>query len=265
MKKLFVATALIAVIAASVFAFAACNNDTASTDAVEGWSANCTFLGDTSTATINFVSDKHWRVDVGGFAEESSVNTNYCRGEYYFDGEVGKSDLHMMMLAGEKWLFDEFGEDEQNNGNDPAYDPANVKLLDRERNTVANGEWVVYSPDDNGVYKVEVFLEGALGFMAGLLGEEEAIMSFSFYPPQDGTLGSNGDMSPVPPSEGPNMMAVIIAVPIAVVVVIVAVVVTVVLVKKNKKKKAAQSAAGEESTETSAPDETSSDGDSAEE
>lgn len=262
MRKFFVGIVLVAVIAFSVFAFVACDSGY-TPNAEEGWSADTQFLRGNISATINFVSDKHWRVDIGGAMADLSVNDNWCRGEYFFEGAVGESALHMWLYGPEDYLFEEFGEEEQNNVNDPAYDPSSVRMIDENDQAVDYGQEVVFYPDEAGVYTVRLTLYGWMEDIFNLGGDPaDAYMVFLFYPPQDGTLGSNGDLSPVPPSTGPNMMAIIIGVSVAVVVVIVAIVVTVVLVKKNKKKKAA--AGNAEAAEKSASDaETPTDGEDA--
>lgn len=248
MRKLFIGLVLIAVIAGSLFAFVACNDEPYVPTIEQGWSAKTEFLAESSNGVINFVSAKHWRVDVGGMAASfiPDDNDNWCRGEYRFEGEVGKSDLHMILLGEDDWYFEEFEEDEMDNDNSPAYDPQNVVLLDADGKEVPHGEEAVFAPDEAGVYNFTILLKGALGNIANMGGSpEEGMLKFAFYPPQDGTLGSNGDMAPPPPSSGPDMFAIIIAVPIAAVVLIVGIVVTVVLVKKNKKKKAAAAAAND--------------------
>lgn len=242
MRKFFIGIVLIAVIAASVFAFVACNQ-TYTPTVEEGWSADTEMLRGVISATINFVSDAHWRIDIGGSMASLSVNDNWCRGTYWFEGAVGESPLHMALNGPEDYYFEEFGADEQDNDNDPAYDPSSVRILDEDNNVLEYGEEMVFYPDEAGVYTLRLTLYGFFGNIADAGGNpEDAYMIFMFYPPQDGTLGSNGDLSPVPPSSGPNMLAVIIAVPIAAVVLIVGIIVAVVLVKKNKKKKAARAA-----------------------
>lgn len=249
MRKFFIGIVLIAIIAASVFAFAACNQ-TYTPTVEEGWSANTEMLRGMISATINFVSDTHWRVDIGGSMADLSVNDNWCRGTYRFEGAVGESPLHMVLNGPEDYYFDEFGADEQDNDNDPAYDPSSVRIIDEEGNTLEYGEEMVFHPDEAGVYTVRLTLYGWMDDLFTAGGDpEDAYMVFMFYPPQDGTLGSNGDLSPVPPSSGPNMLAVIIAVPVAAVVLIVGIIVAAVLVKKNKKKKATQAAAQAEQSD----------------
>ena len=243
MRKFLIAFATIALVAVFLFAFAACN-DTYTPTVKQGWSAETEMLRGMITSTINFVSDTHWRVDIGGKMASWSENDNWCRGEYWFEGAVGESPLHMSLNGPEGYYFDEFGADEQNNNNDPKYDPSSVRIIDADGNAVDYDEEMIFYPDEAGVYTIRLTL---YGFMDKLLNSggtaEDGYMVFAFYPPQDGTLGSNGDMAPVQPGSGPDLFAIIIAVPIVVVVLIVGIVVTVVLVKKNKKKKAAAAAA----------------------
>ena len=87
MRKLFIGLVLIAVIAGSLFAFVACNDEPYVPTIEQGWSAKTEFLAESSNGVINFVSAKHWRVDVGGMAASfiPDDNDNWCRGEYRFE------------------------------------------------------------------------------------------------------------------------------------------------------------------------------------
>ena len=245
MKKFFVVILAMALIAVSLFAFVAC--DSGDPDVVEGWEpSNDKILRGVLSGTLSFVSSEHYMLRIEGFGSLNK-NTNWARGEYWFEGEVGKSPLHMKQWGPDKWVYEEFGEDEMNNANDPEYDPSSCRLLGNDNKPVEEYEQeVVFEPDENGVYTVRFCLYGYFDDLAEAGGgEEDSWFVFKFLPPQDGTLGTNGELSPVQPGSGPDMFAVIIAVPIAAVVLIAGIIVTVVLVKKNKKKKAAAAKAGE--------------------
>lgn len=213
----------------------ACNGDgSKSVDAADcAWYANTEFfntglaaaLGFSSTGQLRLINEEWFEIEVSGTAGDMSENPKWAQGPYYFEGAPGKSALHMTCRDN--------GEVES----EPDYDPANIKMLDADKNEVERGTEVVYYPDENGVYTVYLRLTGALGNIASAGGsEDDATLVFEFKPPQDGSIPDG--KAPALPENPVNMLYVIIFVPIAVVVLIVALIVTVVLVRKKKKKSA---------------------------
>ena len=115
------------------------------------------------TGTLAFVSEKHWIMEIGGSAADMSANDNWCRGEYYFEGDEGRSLLHISLYGPEDYYFEEFGADEMYNQNDPAYDPSSARLVGNDGEPVeAYGEEVVIAPDANGSYVIRVTVYGAM-------------------------------------------------------------------------------------------------------
>ena len=115
------------------------------------------------TGTLTFVSEKHWIMEIGGSAAAISENDNWCRGEYYFEGDEGRSLLHISLYGPEDYYFEEFGADEMYNQNDPAYAPSSARLVGNDGEPVeAYGEEVVIEPDANGSYVIRVTLYGAM-------------------------------------------------------------------------------------------------------
>lgn len=244
MRRKFTVVFLAAVISVcSVLGLCACNdNGVPSTDtAVESaWYANTEFMnsglasafGFSSTGQLRLINENWFEIEVAGAAGDMSENPKWAQGPYYFEGEPGKSALHMTCR------------DNGEVGDEPDYDPANVKMLDADKNEVERGTEVVYHPDENGVYTVYLRLTGALGAIASAGGSvDDATLVFRLKPPQDGSIPDG--KAPAMPEDPVNMLYVIIFVPIAVVVLIVALIVTIVLVRKKKKKRACQSVQSE--------------------
>ena len=126
------------------------------------------------TGTLAFVSEKHWIMYIGGSAADLSANDNWCRGEYYFEGDEGRSLLHISLYGPEDYYFEEFGADEMYNQNDPAYDPYSARLVDNDGEPVeAYGEEVVIAPDANGSYVIRVTLYGAMEQILNAGGTKE--------------------------------------------------------------------------------------------
>lgn len=236
MRKLFVGIFAIALIAVSLFAFVACDEDgVALAESEKKWYADGEMFWGIMSARFSIVSETEWQVNTvmgdNEYADPSqNENPMWCRGTYSFDGVPGQSDLHITLM--ETWP----GDDD--------YDPSNVRLLDANKNVVDFGTEVVLSPNEKGQYMVMVQMpeQASLGDLS--------IFFFTFEPPQE--LGGfvSGEDVYAPPAEG-NPLGTIIGVTVAIVVVIVAaIVVTVVLVKKNKKKKAAAAAAESGAGET---------------
>ena len=126
------------------------------------------------TGTLTFVSEKHWIMEIGGSAADFSNNDNWCRGEYYFEGDEGRSLLHISLYGPEDYYFEEFGADEMYNQNDPAYDPSFARLVSNDGEPVeAYGEEVVIAPDANGSYVIRVTLYGAMEQILNAGGTKE--------------------------------------------------------------------------------------------
>ncbi len=238
MRKLFIGLVLIAVIAGSLFAFVACNEnrialaeseETAEPEEGKCWWADSTIYLGIVSGRLGMVSETEWQVNTtmgeNEYADTSeNENPMWCRGTYYFDGVPGESDLHITLM--ETWP----GDDD--------YDPSNVRLTDNDFNAIDFGKELVISPDENGTYLIRVKMinpdYGGLGTFKFYLSPPSVMEGF--MTPEDAAA---------PPPSG-NDLAVVIGVGVAVVVVIIAaIVVTVVLVKKNKKKKAAAAAAND--------------------
>ena len=126
------------------------------------------------TGMLTFVSEKHWIMYIGGSAANMSTNDNWCRGEYYFEGDVGRSPLHISLYGPEDYYFEEFGADEMYNQNDPAYDPSSVRLVGNDGEPVeAYGEEVVIAPDANGSYVIRVTVYGVMEQILNAGGTKE--------------------------------------------------------------------------------------------
>ena len=126
------------------------------------------------TGKLTFVSEKHWIMEIGGSAADMSANDNWCRGEYYFEGDEGRSLLHISLYGPDDYYFEEFGADEMYNQNDPAYDPSSVRLVGNDGEPVkAYGEEVVIAPDANGSYVIRVTLYGAMEQILNAGGTKE--------------------------------------------------------------------------------------------
>ena len=260
MRKKFVILFLVAIFAISLFAFVACDVSGSvayasaapseegpvegEEEANGGWKADSSACRGLITGTLTFVSEKHWIMYIGGSAADMSTNDNWCRGEYYFEGDVGRSPLHISLYGPEDYYFEEFGADEMYNQNDPAYDPSSVRLVGNDGEPVeAYGEEVVIEPDANGSYVIRVTVYGVMDRILNAGGtKEDGWFVYTLTPPQDGTQGSGGVVTAPPEGGGPDLLAIIIAVPIAAVVLIAGIVVTIILVRKNKKKKEAAAA-----------------------
>ena len=262
MRKFFVGIVLAAMIAVSIFAFTACNDEKYVPTAEQGWSASTEWLKSDgmfdSTALLSFTTAEMWRLDVGGAAAQMGDNSNWCQGAYWFEGSVGESPLHMVLYSTETYLENAPDTDP----NPSIYDPANIALLDADDNIVEKDVEVVYLPDENGIYTIRARGINAFGIF-GVADVEAITMTFLFYPPQDGTLGLGGEIIAVPDTDGLGMYETIGIIVAVVVVVIVAVVVTIVVVKKKKKKKAAALAAGEDAETTYPADDSDEGGGSA--
>ena len=126
------------------------------------------------TGTLTFVSERHWIMEIGGSAADMSANDNWCRGEYYFEGDEGRSLLHISLYGPEDYYFEEFGADEMYNQNDPAYDPSSVRLVGNDGEPVkAYGEEVVIAPDANGSYVIRVTVYGVMDQIFNAGGTKE--------------------------------------------------------------------------------------------
>ena len=126
------------------------------------------------TGTLTFVSEKHWIMYIGGSAADMSKNDNWCRGEYYFEGDEGRSLLHISLYGPEDYYFEEFGADEMYNQNDPAYDPSSARLVGNDGEPVeAYGEEVVIAPDANGSYVIRVTVYGVMDQIFNAGGTKE--------------------------------------------------------------------------------------------
>ena len=126
------------------------------------------------TGKLTFVSEKHWIMYIGGQAADMSKNDNWCRGEYYFEGDEGRSLLHISLYGPEDYYFEEFGADEMYNQNDPAYDPSSVRLVGNDGEPVeAYGEEVVIEPDANGSYVIRVTVYGVMEQILNAGGTKE--------------------------------------------------------------------------------------------
>ena len=126
------------------------------------------------TGTLTFVSEKHWIMYIGGSAADFSNNDNWCRGEYYFEGDEGRSLLHISLYGPEDYYFEEFGADEMYNQNDPAYDPSSARLVGNDGEPVeAYGEEVVIAPDANGSYVIRVTVYGVMDQILNAGGTKE--------------------------------------------------------------------------------------------
>ena len=126
------------------------------------------------TGTLTFVSEKHWIMYIGGQAADMSANDNWCRGEYYFEGDEGRSLLHISLYGPEDYYFEEFGADEMYNQNDPAYDPSSARLVGNDGEPVeAYGEEVVIAPDANGSYVIRVTVYGVMEQILNAGGTKE--------------------------------------------------------------------------------------------
>ena len=244
MKKTFFGIVLIAVVAISLFAFVACNDDV---ELVQGdWYATTTWmdtddavalLGGKSTAALNFYSETRWSIEVGGAVATfpGNNNLNWCQGEYYFEGEVGTSTLYIKLYDKEAYVASEPEKDP----NPSIYDPANVTLLDADGNDAGKNNWVALKPDEDGVYIIKARGAGLFGELIGAADINLVTMTFRFQPPMGATqLGSGGELV-APPDAGGIGLGGIIGIAVAVIVVVIAaIVVTVVVVKKKKKAKA---------------------------
>lgn len=241
MRKFLIAFATIALVAVFLFAFAACNQGD---NVSRGWVASIK-TGVNMTATVSFLAgdtedDLLWRafVNTGGMEEGydqgANNNNNWCNGHYYFDGEPGKSTLHMMLYD-----HDAYVEATGDTGTDITniYDPSNVRLLDENGKRVDFNTYIDIEPDEDGGYTF-TFVLVPISFV------EKANFTATIIPPQDGTMGSGGEAVYAPEPEGLNFIETVVAIVVPVgVVVIAGIVVAVILVKKNKKKKAAAAAA----------------------
>jgi|GEM_PF-1555438 len=126
------------------------------------------------TGKLTFVSEKHWIMYIGGSAADMSANDNWCRGEYYFEGDEGRSLLHISLYGPEDYYFEEFGADEMYNQNDPAYDPSYARLVGNDGEPVeAYGEEVVIAPDANGSYVIRVTVYGVMDQILNAGGTKE--------------------------------------------------------------------------------------------
>ncbi len=126
------------------------------------------------TGTLTFVSEKHWIMYIGGSGADMSANDNWCRGEYYFEGDEGRSLLHISLYGPEDYYFEEFGADEMYNQNDPAYDPSSARLVGNDGEPVeAYGEEVVIAPDANGSYVIRVTVYGVMDQIFNAGGTKE--------------------------------------------------------------------------------------------
>ena len=208
MRKKFAILFLVAIFAISLFAFVACDvsgsvayasaapseegpvegEEEAYASAapseegpVEGeeeangdWKADSSACRGLITGTLTFVSEKHWIMYIGGSAADMSTNDNWCRGEYYFEGDVGRSPLHISLYGPEDYYFEEFGADEMYNQNDPAYDPSSARLVGNDGEPVeAYGEEVVIAPDANGSYVIRVTVYGVMDQIFNAGGTKE--------------------------------------------------------------------------------------------
>lgn len=260
MRKFFIGIVLIAIIAASVFAFAACDDNENDIDLTPSWSVNTEWLDtplallvtqESSTGVLSFVDETRWRIDVGGGAAKMGENSNWCQGTYYFADENGEPggipglDPLVMLLFDTEAYIESNPDDE----NPEIYDPANIALVDPVTDEpVDKNIEVVYYPDENGVYIVKARGINEFAIMGAGAYKDEITMTYEFYPPQDGTLGLGGAPAPLPP-EGKKDYGPIIGGVVGGVAAVVIIVVIVVLVKKNKKKKAAQAAAQAEQSD----------------
>ena len=241
MRKFLIAFATIALVAVFLFAFAACNQGD---NVSRGWVASIK-TGINMTATVSFLAgetedDLLWRAFVNtggmeqGYDQGANNNNNWCNGHYYFDGEPGKSTLHMMLYD-----HDAYVEATGDTGTDitNTYDPSNVRLLDENGKRVDFNTYIDIEPDEDGGYTF-TFVLVPISFA------EKANFTATIIPPQDGTMGSGGEAVYAPEPEGLNFVETVVAIAVPVgVVVIAGIVVAVILVKKNKKKKAAAAAA----------------------
>ena len=268
MRKLFVGIFAIALIAVSLFAFVACDEEppknTETADVEEAWYADTEWLdsplalavtGESSTGMLSFDDATHWKVVVGGGAEVFGDNSNWCNGTYYFVGEDGEAGvpgedpLHLLLFDYDAYVADggDPGTDEKD-----TYNPDNVALVDPETDeTVDKNVEVVYYPDENGVYIIKARGINMFAVMGAGGYKDEITMTYNFRPPQDGTLGLEpGATAPLPPA-GTKDVGPIVGISIGVIAgIAIIVTVTVVLVKKNKKKKAAAAAAESGAGET---------------
>lgn len=167
MRKFFIGIVLIAIIAASVFAFAACDDNENDIDLTPSWSVNTEWLDtplallvtqESSTGVLSFVDETRWRIDVGGGAAKMGENSNWCQGTYYFADENGEPggipglDPLVMLLFDTEAYIASNPDDE----NPEIYDPANIALVDPVTDEpVDKNIEVVYYPDENGVYIVK--------------------------------------------------------------------------------------------------------------
>lgn len=262
MRRSFVGIVLIVLIAVSLFAFAACNNNKASSDSGDGSSEGSWVVRVENpagmAAEVTFTSNGLWRmfVNTGGLEEGqgqgSNDNNNWCNGNYYFDGEPGESTLYMCLYD-----YDAYVEATGDAGTDASntYNPGNVRMLDANNDRIDFNVYYQAEPDANGSYEfcVELIPMAAVAEIAGI--PEYARFRFDFTPPQDGTLGTDDVPQPVAPVDGLTFIDIIIIIAVvAGVVIIAAIVVIVVAVKKKKKKKAAALAEGEGAESSSADD-----------
>ena len=248
MKKTFFGIVLIAVVAISLFAFVACNDAVAYAEAepdgawyaITDWMDSddaVALLGGKSTAALNFYSETRWSIIVGGAVATfpGNNNLNWCQGEYYFDGEVGTSTLHIKLYDKEAYVASEPEDDP-----DPSiYDPANVTLLDADGNDAGKNNWVALEPDEDGVYIIKARGAGLFGELIGAADINLVTMTFRFKPPTGAEDLGSGGVIVAPPDPGGIGLGGIIGIAVAVIVVVIAaIVVTVVVVKKKKKAKA---------------------------
>ena len=241
MRKLFVGIVLIAIVAASLFAFSACNQKT--NDKITWYPEIQTNAG--MTAAISFIAgetqdDNLWRavVNTGGIEEGydqgSNDNNNWCNGHYYFDGEPGKSTLHLNLYDYETYAA-KTGDVGTNEAD--TYNPVNITLYDENNQGVGFNNYIAIEPNEEGAY-IFTFVLNQIAWVP------DSWFHVTLIPPQDGTFGGSSEAAEAPEPEGLNFIETIVAIAVPVgVVVIAGIVVAVVLVKKNKKKKAAASSA----------------------
>lgn len=242
MRKKFVILFLVAIFSISLFAFVACNEGD---NVSRGWVVNIK-TGINMTATVSFLAgetedDLLWRafVNTGGMEEGydqgANNNNNWCNGHYYFDGEPGKSTLHMMLYD-----HDAYVEATGDTGTDitNTYDPSNARLLDENGKQVGFNTYIDIEPDEDGGYTFTFVLRQLTMFVG-----DKGNFTATIIPPQDGTLGSGGEAVYAPEPEGLTFIETVVAIVVPVAVVLIAgIVVTIILVRKNKKKKEAAAA-----------------------
>ena len=128
---------------------------------------------------VRFVSDTQWEMEVMddcmyGTLSSGSAETKYgrmwCTGEYEFVGEPGEGVLRMRIVPDMPYLE-----------NGAILDPTSVRICGADGGIVLNGEWVEYTPDEEGVYNIKIAMHSSQA--EGQISSEQGTINFHFMAP----------------------------------------------------------------------------------